>query len=219
MNQVVEKLLEKHLLILERGLTAEQTPPVAKALMKAGIRAFEITFRPGEENEYENGRNEIAAAVKAVGENMYIGAGTVLDAKHVQMAYEAGASFIVSPGLDREVVEESKRLGLAVIPGALTPSEIMAAWKMGADMVKLFPADDMGMHYIKNLRGPLKHIPLLATGGVNPDTIPEFFEAGINAVGTGVTVVKPELVKAGNYEEIYRLAALHIDAVNRYFQK
>jgi 2-dehydro-3-deoxyphosphogluconate aldolase/(4S)-4-hydroxy-2-oxoglutarate aldolase len=92
--------------------------------------------------------------MKAANGKMMIGAGTVLDIKHVQMAYEAGAQFIVSPGLDLDVVTESKRLGLAVIPGALTPSEIMAAWKAGADMVKLFLADDMGMHYIKIFAAP-----------------------------------------------------------------
>jgi len=122
--------------------------------MKVGICAFEITFRLGDDNEYENGKNEIAAAMKAANGKMMIGAGTVLDIKHVQMAYEAGAQFIVSPGLDLDVVTESKRLGLAVIPGALTPSEIMAAWKAGADMVKLFLADDMGMHYIKIFAAP-----------------------------------------------------------------
>ena len=111
------------------------------------------------------------------------------------------------------MLKESKRLGLAVMPGALTPTEIVTAYNAGADMVKVFPADGMGMGYLRNLRGPLPHIPLLATGGVNPDSIPLFFEAGINAVGTGITVVKPELVRDKNYEEICRLARIHVDAV------
>ena len=84
---------------------------------------------------------------------------------------------------------------------------------MGADMVKFFPADDLGMHYITNLRGPLPHIPLMATGGVNPQTIPEFLKRGINAVGTGITVLRPDLVQAKDYAAISALAKEHIQAI------
>ena len=104
------------------------------------------------------------------------------------------------------------------IPGAMTPSEICAAWKAGADIVKLFPADDVGFHYIQNLKGPLPHIPLMATGGVNPNTIPQFLSAGISACGTGITVLKKNFIANCNYEAIRDLAKMHKEAV-RLWQK
>ncbi len=213
MNKAVEILLEKRLMILERGASVEDLQGIVPALYEAGIRVFEVTFSPMDPEMVKHGREQIAAAVRAAGPDMVVGAGTVLSLEQVHAAYEAGAQFIVSPHSDPEVLKESKRLGLAVMPGALTPTEIVMAYNAGADMVKVFPADSMGMGYLRNLRGPLPHIPLLATGGVNPDSIPLFFEAGINAVGTGITVVKPELVKAKNYAEISRLARVHIEAI------
>ena len=213
MNKAVEILLQKRLMILERGASVEDLQGIVPALYAAGIRVFEVTFSPMDPDMVKHGREQIAAAVKAAGPDMVVGAGTVLSIGQVHAAYEAGAQFIVSPHTDPEVLKESKRLGLAVMPGALTPTEIVTAYNAGADMVKVFPADGMGLGYRRNLRGPLPHIPLLATGGVNPDSIPLFFEAGINAVGTGITVVKPELVRDKNYEEICRLARIHVDAV------
>ena len=131
---------------------------------------------------------------------------------------EAGASFIVSPDSDPDVIAETKRHGMASIPGAMTPTEIKRAYALGADIVKLFPADDLGYHYIQNLKGPLPHIPLMATGGVNPQTIPEFLSRGILAVGTGITVFRPDLVAAEDYEGIKALAKAHVDAVRLFFE-
>jgi len=125
----------------------------------------------------------------------------------------AGAEFVVSPDGDPEVIAETKRLGLASILGAMTPTEIKRCWSLGADIVKLFPADDLGYHYIQNLKGPLPHIPLMATGGVNPETIPEFLSRGILAVGTGITVFRPDLVAAEDYAGIGKLARSHMDAI------
>ena len=103
---------------------------------------------------------------------------------------------------------------MASIPGAMTPSEIKRAYALGADIVKLFPADDLGYHYIQNLNGPLPHIPIMATGGVNPETIPEFLSRGMVAVGTGITIFRPDLVATEDYEGIKALAAAHIAAIN-----
>ena len=102
---------------------------------------------------------------------------------------------------------------MASIPGAMTPTEIKRAYALGADIVKLFPADDLGYHYIQNLTGPLPHIPLMATGGVNPQTIPEFLSRGILAVGTGITVFRPDLVAAEDYAGIKSLAQEHVEAI------
>ena len=95
----------------------------------------------------------------------------------------------------------------------MTPTEIERAYSCGAHIVKLFPADDMGVHYIKNLKAPLSHIPLMATGGVNPDTIPEYYRAGAEAFGTGITILKPDYVANGNFDGITKLAKAHIDVI------
>lgn len=114
------------------------------------------------------------------------------------------------------MIRLTRQLGMVSVPGAMTPSEIVAAWNAGADIVKLFPADDLGYHYIWNLRGPLPHIPLLASGGVNPRTIPQFLAQGVSAVGTGVSIVDRKLLAAGDYDGIEALARAHVDAINNF---
>ena len=129
------------------------------------------------------------------------------------MAYDAGAEFYLSPNLDVETVRLAKELGMVAIPGALTPSEIVTAWDAGADIVKLFPADDMGYHYIQNLKGPLPHIPLLASGGVNPDTSPLYLKEGCVAVGTGASIINRNMLDQDDYDGMAALARRHVDAV------
>ena len=184
------------------------------ALADAGVTVFESTFDHRLADCIGENAEKIAALAAAYGERMAIGAGTVLTVEEVRAAHDAGASFIVSPDTDPDVIAETKRLGMTSIPGAMTPSEIKRAWMSGADVVKLFPADDLGYHYIQNLMGPLPHIPMMATGGVNPETIPEFLSRGILAVGTGITVFRPDLVAAEDYEGIKALAKAHIAAIN-----
>lgn len=210
---VVDKLLKEKLMILARNISEEQVADTTAALYSAGIRFFEITFNQMQADCDEQGKISIAQAVKVAPSDFIIGAGTVLTVAQVQAAYEGGAKFIVSPGTYPKVIAEAKRLGMAVFPGAMTPTEIVTAWDLGADAVKLFPGDDLGYHYIRNIRGPLPHIPLMVTGGVNPQTIPEFFAAGANAVGTGITVLKPELLKCHDYQGIEQLAREHVLAV------
>ena len=176
---------------------------------------FESTFDHRRDDCVAENAEKIAALVAALGDRMSIGAGTVLSVDEVRAAHDAGAAFVVSPDSDPEVIAETKRLGMVSIPGAMTPTEIKRAWSLGADVVKLFPADDLGYHYIQNLKGPMPHIPLMATGGVNPDTIPEFLSRGIMAVGTGITIFRPDLVAAEDYEGIKALARAHVEAIRR----
>ena len=199
-------------MVLARGVPKDALVKGVTAICEAGVTVFESTFDHRLENCIEENAEKIAALKAAFGETMRIGAGTVLSVEEVRAAHEAGAEFVVSPDSDPEVIAETKRLGMASIPGAMTPTEIKRAWKLGADVVKLFPADDLGYHYIQNLKGPLPHIPLMATGGVNPETIPEFLSRGILAVGTGITVFRPDLVRAEDYDGIRALAAAHVES-------
>ena len=210
---VIGELKGKRLMVLARGVPKDVLLKAVGAIEEAGVTVFESTFDHRRADCVAENAEKIAALVAAYGERMAIGAGTVLTVKEVCAAHAAGATFIVSPDSDPEVIAETKRLGMASIPGAMTPTEIKRAYALGADVVKLFPADDLGYHYIQNLKGPLPHIPLMATGGVNPQTIPEFLSRGILAVSTGITVFRPDLVAAEDYEGIKALAKEHVDAI------
>ena len=143
----------------------------AMALAAGGVRGIEVTFStPG-----------AAAAIRRIraaqGPGLLVGAGTVLSAEHVAEAADAGAAFLVSPGNDPEVAAAMRSAGPAACLGALTPTEVMAAWRSGADIVKLFPASLGGPSYLRSLRGPLPHIPLMPTGGVVPANLRAWLDA------------------------------------------
>ena len=210
---MVERLKETKLMVLARGVEKDFLVKAVCAIADAGVTVFESTFDHRRADCVSENAEKIAALVAALGGRMAIGAGTVLTVEEVRAAHDAGATFIVSPDTDADVIAETKRLGMASIPGAMTPTEIKRAYALGADIVKLFPADDLGYHYIQNLKGPLPHIPLMATGGVNPQTIPEFLSRGILAVGTGITIFRPDLVAARDCEGIKALAREHVDAI------
>ena len=215
MKDVLEELGRTHLMVLARGVPKEVLVKGVSAIADAGVTLFESTFDHRRDDCVAENAEKIAALVAALGGRMSIGAGTVLSVDEVRAAHDAGAAFVVSPDSDPDVIAETKRLGMVSIPGAMTPTEIKRAWSLGADVVKLFPADDLGYHYIQNLKGPMPHIPLMATGGVNPDTIPEFLSRGIMAVGTGITIFRPDLVAAEDYEGIKALARAHVEAIRR----
>ena len=210
---VIEELKRTRLMVLARGVPKDVLLKAVEAIADVGVTVFESTFDHRRADCVAENAEKIAALVGAFGGRMAIGAGTVLTVEEARAAHAAGATFIVSPDSDPEVIAETKRLGMASIPGAMTPTEIKRAYALGADIVKLFPADDLGYHYIQNLKGPLPHIPLMATGGVNPQTIPEFLSRGILAVGTGITVFRPDLVAAEDYAGIKSLAQEHVEAI------
>ncbi len=209
-----ERLLQEKLVIISRGIPTEKLLMCCEALLKAGVCFLESTFDHMLPDPIEDNVAKIKAVRRAFGNRICIGVGTTLNIKEVQAAYDAGAEYVVAPGTNLAVIEETKRLGMASMPGAMTPTEVCNAWDAGADVVKLFPSDDLGLHYIQNLRGPLPHIPLMTTGGVNPVTIPQLLSAGASAVGTGITVLKKSLIEQNDYEAIYRLARMHKEAID-----
>lgn len=208
-----ERILQEKLMVLFRRVPVEKMAPLAQALVRGGVKILEITFDQEAADPGALLKASMEAVRAAVGDALLLGAGTVLTRDQVVAAKEAGAAFIVSPNGDPQIISLTKVLGMVSIPGAMTPTEIVGAWNAGADIVKLFPADDLGYHYIWNIRGPLPHIPLMATGGVNPTTIPEFLSRGINAVGTGVSIIDREMLNNENYAGIEDLARQHVQAV------
>lgn len=191
-----------------RGRNSEEAMMAVEAVRAGGIPIVEITMTvPG-------AIDVIAQLAKNVGASVLVGAGTVLDAETARECLSAGAQFVVSPGFDRETVEVVKGEGKLMMAGALTPTEIIAAWKSGADFVKVFPCGSVGgPKYIRALRGPFPQVPFVPTGGVNLETAGEFIRAGAAALGVGGELVPAEALKAGNAEAITANARKFLDIV------
>ncbi len=181
MNTTLSQILEHKIVAILRGIKLKDIVPVSEALYLGGIRVLEITM---------NSARPMAAieeAVDKLGEKMVIGAGTVLDPETARSAILCGAKFILSPTVDKDTIKMCRRYGAVCVPGAYTPTEIIAAYSAGGDIIKVFPANSPA--YLKDIAGPLPHIPLLPTGGVNLENIREFKKAGAVGFGLGGSLV------------------------------
>lgn len=208
-----EIIKKEGLIVILRGIPIQKIEKIVKSLYDGGVRIIEIAFNPSDKNTIHKTTDLINTVRKTVGNHMMIGAGTVLDTDYVIAAHRAGADFIFSPDADIDIIRLTKNLGLVSIPGALTPSEVKTAYKYGADIIKLFPVTVNMINYIKNITRPLSHIPFICVGGVNENTIGDFIKVGAKGVATGISILKPELIENEDYEEIQRLAALHISQI------
>jgi 2-dehydro-3-deoxyphosphogluconate aldolase / (4S)-4-hydroxy-2-oxoglutarate aldolase len=203
---LLSRLLDYKIVAIIRGIEPDIILPVVQALYDGGIRAVEITLNT------PHAYSMISTTVNAFNERMLIGAGTVLDPAGASMAIDAGAQFIISPSLDVETISCAKERGAISIPGAYTATEIVTAYKMGADIVKVFPASNP--QYIKDLLAPLYPIPLMPTGGVNLQNIQEFAKAGAVAFGIGSSLVPSSLTKAAlNTNDITEKARQFLQAL------
>lgn len=184
-----------------RASSAKQAMLAAEAVCAGGISIVEVTMTvPG-------AIEVIAELSKSMGSEVLIGAGTVLDAETAQRCIDAGAEFIVSPGFDLETVKSVNHAGKLMMAGALTPSEVIAAWKAGSDFVKIFPCGAVGgAKYIKALKGPLPQIPMIPTGGVNLTTAADFILAGAAALGIGGELVSASALESGDLAPIVEAA-------------
>src|SRR5580704_12313806 len=196
-QKVQERILEIGIVPVVRASSADQASVAAEAVRLAGIPIVEITMTvPG-------AVELIRELVKNCGSEVLIGAGTVLNADAARRCVDAGAEFLVSPGLNLQTVAFAAREGKLIMAGALTPTEVMAAWDAGADFIKIFPCGQVGgAKYIKALKGPFPQIPFIPTGGVNLNTAAEFLEAGCVALGIGGELVQAEALKANKPEII-----------------
>jgi 2-dehydro-3-deoxyphosphogluconate aldolase/(4S)-4-hydroxy-2-oxoglutarate aldolase len=196
-QKVRERIMEIGIVPVVRASSAGEACIAAEAVRQGGIPIVEITMTvPG-------AVELIRELVKNCGSEVLIGAGTVLSAEAARRCIDAGAEFLVSPGLNLQTVAFAAREGKLIMAGALTPTEIMAAWDAGADFLKIFPCGQMGgAKYIKALRGPFPQIPFVPTGGVNLNTAAEFLEAGCVALGIGGELVQAEALKANKPEII-----------------
>jgi 2-dehydro-3-deoxyphosphogluconate aldolase / (4S)-4-hydroxy-2-oxoglutarate aldolase len=166
-----------------RGIDSERMLRIAQALYEGGIKAVEVTLN------HPDSIKSIALLDNEFGKDLLIGAGTVLNPDAARAAVSAGATFIISPSLNIQTIETTKELGVVSIPGAYTPTEIVTAYENGADFVKVFPATALGPSFLKDMKGPLPHIPLIPTGGIHVGNAFEFLQAGAVAIGIGSSLV------------------------------
>ncbi|XCC87635.1 bifunctional 4-hydroxy-2-oxoglutarate aldolase/2-dehydro-3-deoxy-phosphogluconate aldolase [Mammaliicoccus sciuri] len=205
----LQTIKETKLIAILRNANPNDILPIVETLYKAGIRAIEVTMNsPKALESIELISNEMKGKV-------VVGAGTVLDAESARLAILSGATFILSPTVDKDTIRMSKKYGAVSIPGALTPTEILEAYEYGGDIIKVFPTTSLGPEYIKDLQGPLPHIPLLPTGGVSIDNVTDFIEAGAVGVGLGSALVntKVETNKA-YFEELEQKAQAFYNKVH-----
>ncbi len=213
-EQIIQKVLDKKIVAIVRGVYGEDCVNLAKALYAGGIEMMEVTFDQSKPEAYTRTSDTIAKLVEAMGDKMIFGAGTVTTIEMLDLARAAGAQFIVSPDTNEEVIKTTVKYGMVSMPGAMTPTEIVTAHRFGADFVKVFPTSNLGTAYIKAVRGPLNHIRMLAVGGVNEKNVGEFIKAGVCGAGVGGNLVNKEWIAAGRFDEITALAKEFIDNAN-----
>ena len=202
--EIMELIEQNRVIAIVRGMHPDQMAPLARALERGGIRMMEITFNQNAPETFQNTVNAIHTLSQNM-RDMAIGAGTVMTLEQLHMAADAGARYIISPDVNPALIAETKRLGLTSLPGAMSPTEIVTAWNAGADAVKVFPIGDLGVGYLKAIRAPLSHIPLIAVGGVNERNCADFLRAGAIGVSVGGQLVNREWIDAG---EFYKIASL-----------
>jgi 2-dehydro-3-deoxyphosphogluconate aldolase/(4S)-4-hydroxy-2-oxoglutarate aldolase len=212
-KQTVSRLREVGIIPIIRASSANAVVPVTEALLQAGLPICEITLT------IPNAIDAIGAVAKRFPGQVLVGAGTVTDAETARRAVEAGAEFIVTPCLIpevREVIEAAHRADVAVLPGALTPGEVFEAFRLGGDMVKVFPVQSVGgAAYLRALRGPFPDIPLVPTGGVTLANMAELFQAGAAAVGVGTELISKDALARRDYAAIGALAKQFLAAARR----
>lgn len=187
----------------------EDVDPTIEALVKGGINIIEISLVTPHAVDY------IAKVHDQFGDDLMIGAGTVLDAPSARAAILAGADFVVSPVVKPKVIRMTRRYGKLSFVGGFTPTECLLAWESGADVVKLFPAMPAGPAYLKAVRAPMKQLPLVAVGGVTLENIHTWFEAGAVGVAGASNLANPGLVKTGRFEEIAKTARTWLNAARK----
>lgn len=207
-KEVAARIVEIGIVPVVRASSPQQALRAAEAVSAGGIPIVEITMTvPG-------AIDVIAQLAKTARSQVLIGAGTVLDAETAKRCVGAGAEFLVSPGFDAETVAVAKGMDRLIMAGALTPTEVLAAWKAGSDFVKIFPCGSVGgAKYIKALKGPLPQVPMVPTGGINPTTAADFILAGAAALGIGGELVSKSALESGRVDEITQAARSYVEIV------
>ncbi|MBR3804563.1 MAG: bifunctional 4-hydroxy-2-oxoglutarate aldolase/2-dehydro-3-deoxy-phosphogluconate aldolase [Clostridia bacterium] len=213
MIELIKKIEEEKIIVIVRGVKKENLIPLATAMYNGGIKLLELTYSANGSISDEETAENIRLLSKHFAGKMDIGAGTVLTEKQVELTKKAGGKFIISPDTYDKVIKKTKELGLVSMPGALTPSEIQSAHRAGADFIKLFPIDNLGVSYLKAVKAPLSHIKFLAVGGVDENNMSAYLKAGVCGFGIGSNIVKKDLIEKGDFDAITELAKKYVSIV------
>jgi 2-dehydro-3-deoxyphosphogluconate aldolase/(4S)-4-hydroxy-2-oxoglutarate aldolase len=212
MNQkvkIIESIQDCGIIAIIRTKTDEQVMDVCRSLLDGGINVLELTMTiPGAIEKFKQVNTEL-------GNKALLGMGSVLDAKMAKSAINAGAKFIVSPVTRPEIADTANAAGCVCMLGAYTPTEAETAYRAGSDFIKIFPADTLGVQYIKALLAPMPHLKLVPTGGVNLQNIKEFFAAGVSAVGVGSSLVNKNILAASDWNGLKKLASEFVNAIKQ----
>lgn len=206
-EQDLQRVLESGIVAVVRSPDSGQLVEVCKALADGGVTVVEITMTVPDALEV------VRQVRRALGDRVLLGAGTILDSETARAALLAGAEYLVAPTLDLDVIRLCQRYGKLVMPGCLTPTEILTAWQAGADIIKVFPAEVVGPGFFKAVRAPLPQVRLMPTGGVDLTTAADFLRAGACCLGIGSQLVEPKAVAAGNFDRIRELAGRYVQIV------
>ena len=210
----LEYVKERKIVAIVRDLKPEYMVRLAHAFEEGGIGLMEVTYNQRAPEAWADTAKAIEAVAKEFDERVLVGAGTVIRPEQVSMTYNAGGRYLVTPTTQPEIIRMGKALGLGLFPGALTPTEILTAYEAGADAVKVFPVSTLGPGYIKAVKAPLSHIPLMAVGGVNEKNAADFMKAGCVGLGVGGNLVNKEWIESGQWDKITALAKEFMKAVN-----
>ncbi len=206
-EEVMARIISGGIIAIVRGDYRSRLIAIAEVLVEAGVPAIEVTM---------NSPDALTAIEKlgqAVGDRLLVGAGTVIEPAAVDEIADAGGCFIVAPNVNATVIEAATKTDLLVIPGAYTATEIVKAWELGAKLVKLFPASAGGPGYLRAMRGPLEHIPIMPTGGVSGENAADFMAAGASALGIGGSLVNRDILAPGGLERLREQAERLMAAV------
>lgn len=212
-EEVLSKIKEEKLIAIVRGIRPELSLKVAQALYDGGVRLMEITYNQKDPSSWVQTAEAIQAVAEEFEGRMLVGAGTVTNVELVELTYAHKGQYIISPDTDVEVIKRTRELGMVSLPGAMTPTEIKVAYNAGADFVKVFPAGSLGAGYIKAVKAPLSHIPMLAVGGVSEKNVAEFLAAGAAGVGMGGNMAKKEWIDAGEFDKLTEAARATVAAI------
>ncbi len=205
-EEIIKDIENKKIIVIMRGFTDEQLLKSVEAMANGGIGLVEITFDQSGTVSNEQIAKSIRMLKDHFNDRVRIGAGTVMTEEQVQLAYEAGAEYIISPDCYEPVIRKTRELGMVSMPGCFTPTEAANAHRYGADFVKLFPNSEVNISYLKALTVPLSHIKFLAVGGVNANNMKEYLNAGVKGIGVATAIADKAAIASGDYRKITELA-------------
>ena len=213
MKEEVEQCIrDNRVIAIIRGYEPDICLRLAEAYLDGGIRAVEVTYVQTDRALWHKTTDAITSIKSRFAGDLRVGAGTVLTSEQLTMTRDAGGEFMVAPNAQADLIRQCADLGLAPIPGALTPTEAVAAWEAGASFVKIFPAGNMGPAYVKALKAPLAHVPLLAVGGVTLGNAADFMKAGCVGIAVSGPLANREAIAAGQWDKITDIARAYVEA-------